>query len=50
MSDVDILMTESSMRLRKFIEGAFTQFEDQPFNRALEVPTAYLNVLRAAIV
>ena len=49
MSNVEILMQESRIRPRKFVEGAFTHFQTQSINRAQEVPTAYLNILQAAI-
>ena len=49
LENVNILMQESQLRPRKFIEGVFSHFNPDSINRAQEVPTAYLNVLQSAI-
>ena len=49
LENVNILMQESQLRPRKFIEGVFSHFNSESINRAQEVPTAYLNVLQSAI-
>ena len=49
MTNVNVLMQETQLRPRKFIEGAFSHFNDYSVNRAQEMPTAYLNILQSAI-
>ena len=48
-TNVNVLMQETQLRPRKFIEGAFSHFNDYSVNRAQEMPTAYLNILQSAI-
>ena len=49
LQNVNILMQESHLRPRKFIEGVFSQFNPNSINRAQEIPSAYLNVLHSAV-
>ena len=49
MNNVNILMQETKLRPRKFIEGVFSHFNTDSINRAQELPTAYLNILQSAI-
>ena len=49
MSEVNILMQESQLRPRKFVEGVFSHFDNDSINRAQDIPTTYLGVLKSAI-
>ena len=47
MTEVNILMQETQTRPRKFVEGIFSHFNNDSVNRALDIPTAYLGVLKS---
>ena len=46
LEEVRVIAQEKRSKPRKFVEGLFSQFEQNSINNAQEIPAVYLNVLK----